>query len=450
LFRFKSLTSWIIFLHIVVVVATAICLPLVLYWFMRSATDDLHNRAMQTQAEQIAEHLVARDDGGWALNLPRDLRDLYSEAYGRYAYAVLDESGRALFSSRSDRAPIFELESHAPQVEFPNIRRGSRNISGTSLRKEIAGRVVWIQVAEDLSHQDVIIDDIVTDFFQRVGWVTLPILFILLAIDIVILRRAMMPLLRASEEAQHIGPAQLSVRLPVDGIPSEILPLVTAVNGALDRLEDGFRRQREFTADAAHELRTPLAILRTRIETLPNHDAAQALHDDIERMSRVASQLLDSAELDTFIVDPSESVDLHGVCADVAEQIAPLALAQGKSITLGGAQGPIEIKGNAEMLHRAVRNLVENAIHHTPKGTAVEIELAEDGTVSVLDRGRGIPATEQELIFQRYWRGDNPKAGGAGLGLSIVKRIVDAHGGSIAVKDRPGGGAQFSLNFVPA
>lgn len=448
--RFRSLMSWIIFLHVVVVIATAIFLPLVLYWFMSYATNDLHNHAMQNQAEAIAGYLKPQPDGTLSLELPRDLHDLYSEAYGRYAYAVLDDSGRALFSSRSNHEPIFQLGSHASSIEFLSIRRGSKMISGASLQKQLAGKTVWIQVAEDLAHQDVIIDDMVADFFQRVGWVTLPILFILLAIDIVIFRRAMRPLLRASEQAQHISPAQIDVRLPYAGIPSEILPLVTAVNGAFDRLEKGFQRQREFTADAAHELRTPLAVLRTRIETLPDRRIAKALRDDIERMSRVVSQLLDSAELDTFVVDPNESVDLHAVCAEVAELLAPLALAQKKSITIGGAQGPVRIKGNSEMLHRAVRNLVENAIHHTAPGTTVEIELGENGSVSVLDRGQGIPPAEHELIFQRFWRGDNRQAGGAGLGLSIVKRIVDAHGGKISVADRPAGGAQFSVNFVPA
>jgi signal transduction histidine kinase len=449
LFRFKSLMSWIIFLHVVVVVATAIFLPLVLYWFLNNATNDLHNQAMRKQADAIARYLEFRTDGGWTLNLPLDLHDLYSEAYGRYAYAVLDDSGRTLFSSLADKKPIFEPDSHATEVEYPNIRRGNKIISGASVREQLAGRTLWIQVAEDLSHQDVIIDDIVADFFQRVGWVTLPILFVLLAIDILIFRRAMMPLIRASEEAQHISPSKIDVRLTEHGIPSEILPLVTAVNGALDRLEKGFQRQREFTADAAHELRTPLAILRTRIETLPDQSITKALHHDIEGMSRVVSQLLDSAELETFVVNPDESVDLQVVCADVAELIAPLALAQGKSITMGGARDPIWIRGNAEMLHRAIRNMVENAIKHTPKGTAVEIELNADGTVSVLDRGQGIAATEREVIFQRFWRRERHHADGAGLGLSIVKRIVDAHGGTIAIKDRPEGGAWFSVHFVP-
>src|SRR5712692_8769331 len=118
--------SWVIFLHVVVVIATAILLPLVLYWFMRSAASDLHNQAMQNQAEQLAAYLNRGPQDQWTLPLPRELQDLYSEAYGRYAYALLDDSGRVLFSSRSDRLPIFQLEAHPSTVEFLNIRRGNK------------------------------------------------------------------------------------------------------------------------------------------------------------------------------------------------------------------------------------------------------------------------------------------------------------------------------------
>jgi signal transduction histidine kinase len=239
------------------------------------------------------------------------------------------------------------------------------------------------------------------------------------------------------------------VRLPVNEIPKEILPLVQAVNQALDRLEHGFRVQREFTADAAHELRTPLTILRTRIDTLADQTAVEALRHDIAGMSRIVSQLLDIAELEAFVLDPSERADLRAVCAEVAEFIAPLALAQRKSIALSGADEPVWIKGNPDTVSQAVRNLAENAISHTPEGTTVEIVVQEDGSVRVLDQGPGISEGERELVFRRFWRRDRSRAGGAGLGLSIVQRIVEAHAGTVTVANcAPGGGAQFSLSFV--
>jgi len=293
-----------------------------------------------------------------------------------------------------------------------------------------------------------LIDDIVEDFFKHVGWITLPILLVLLVTDIAIFRRALLPLRQASEIAQDISPARTDIRLPVDEIPSEVRPLVSAVNKALDRLDQGFRLQREFTADAAHELRTPLSILRTRVETLDDPRVARALHSDIEAMSRVVGQLLDIAELEAFTIDQTEVADLQAACAEVAEFIAPLALEQGREIALLGATAPVWIKGNAEMIKRAIRNLSENAIRHAPKDTVVEFVVEDSGTVTVQDRGPGISEEERELIFQRFWRRDRNQQGSTGLGLSIVQRIVELHGAAIDVQNRPLGGAQFSLAFV--
>lgn len=447
MFRFDSILSRIMLLHVVAVIVTAIFMPLALYWVLNTDVENLLRWEMQEQAEILAHHLVPRPDGSWSFDLPAGLRNQYSQDYGRYAYAVLDGKGQVLFSSRIDGKAIFALKDIESDVEFLETRHGDRPIFGASVHKEVDGRVLKIQVSEDLSHRGALIDDVVTIFYERVGWITVPILLLLLAIDIAIFRRAVQPLLRASESAEHISPTRIDVRLPTDDIPREIHPLVIAVNQALDRLENGFRRQREFAADAAHELRTPLAILRTRIETLPERSTAEALHRDIEGMSRVVSQLLDMAELETLVVDSGETANLQRVCTEVAEFIAPLALAQEKTISLTGAEGPVWINGNAEMLGRAIRNLVENALSHTPEGTDVEIVVGEKGTVCVLDRGEGVPPDKRGLIFERQWRHDRRRDGGAGLGLSIVKRIVDAHGGSITVCDRPIRGADFSIQF---
>jgi signal transduction histidine kinase len=432
---FKSLISRIVFMHIVAVAVVAIFLPLVLFWLLNSEVDQLHREAMRAQAEVLAERIVPQVDGTLTFNLPDSLRGLYSDAYGRYQYDIRDAEGRLLFSSHR----LTGAAASAPRL--------SETISGAGVTRIIEGKTVRIQVAEDLAHRDVIIDDIISNFFRRVGWITIPIMLILLAIDIIIFRRAIAPLWKASEEASNIGPARTHIRLPTEQIPREIMPLVTAVNQALDRLEDGFRVQRQFTADAAHQLRTPLTILRTRIETLGDGAARETLHADIEGMSRIVAQLLEIAELDTLVLDPGETADLRAVCTEVVGSIAPFALAQHKDIALKGADAPVMIHGNSEMLQRAIFNLAENAIKFTAKDTSVDVEVGEDGSVRVRDCGPGITEAERELIFQRFWRRDRQRSDGAGLGLSIVRGVADDHAATVAVENLPGGGAEFTLRF---
>ncbi len=445
---FKSIFSRIIFLHVIALVITAIVMPVVLYYFFKWAANDLHNQAMREQAQLVAHYLGLRADGSWTLDLPPALEDIYSQAVGRYAYAVVDDTGRVLFSSSEDRSAIFAADPRSSDISYLETRRGKAAISGVSVLKEVDGRKVWVQVGEDLAHRDVIVDDIVADFFKRVGWITLPMLLSLLAIDIVIFRRALRPLLNASELAKKINPRRTDIRLPLENMPKEILPLVQAVNQALDRLEAGFRVQREFTADAAHELRTPLTILRTRVDTLADRGISKALHKDIEGMARIVNQLLDIAELETFSIDPLEKADLRAICGEVAEFAAPLALAQGKNIALSGSEAAVRVNGNPEMLSRAIRNLVENALNYSPPGATVEIVVEDSGIVRVLDEGPGIKEDERELIFQRFWRRDRRRTEGAGLGLSIVQRIADTHAATISIENRPTGGANFSLSFI--
>lgn len=444
--RRDSLAVRILLLHVAALMITAVILPLILFWMLGREIDRLHEETMRRQADVIAQHITIDAGGHPMLTLPQDLRDLYSAAYGRYAYAVIDVAGAVLFSSSDTTTPLLPL-AHQRKAAAQN---GRDVIAGGSIARNIGGRELTIQVAEDLSHRDVITDDIVADFFHTVGWITLPILLLLLAFDIVIFRRAMRPLVDASERAAAIGPARTDIRLPTSGIPSEVQPLVQAVNRAFDRLEHGFREQRRFTADAAHELRTPLAILNARIETLDPARANEDLHRNIQTMSRIVAQLLDVAELNAMRIDPAETADLSQIAVEIIEQMAPVALAAGKDIELRGGDEPTPIQGHAEMVRRALRNLVENAIRHTAANTAVIIEVGPDGSASVRDHGPGISPAHHAAIFQRFWRGDRARSDGAGLGLSIVKTVVDEHGGSIEVSQAPGGGALFVMRFRKA
>ncbi len=447
MFKFKSTASRILFLHIVAISLTAVFMPLVLFWLLNQETKSLHQRAMSDQAAAITRHLSVSPDGRWSLDLPPVLKAQFSDSYGRYLYAVLDQSGNVLFSSKANAPPLFPARPLSPRPAYREVTRGGRIISGVSVRSTIGDRAIITQVGEDLSHRDVLIDDIVANFFRRVGWITLPILLVLLAADIIIFRRAMRPLLQASKAAQNIGPTRTDIRIPNENIPSEIRPLVEAVNQAFDRLDHGFQVQREFTADAAHELRTPLAILRTRLDTLTDTALKRDLQEDIDGMGRIVSQLLEAAELDAVAVAPTEHTDLREVCSEVVEMMAPLALRQDRNLALTGFDRPVWVRGNAEMLRRAIRNLVENALNLTPPRTTVEVEVSEKGMVSILDEGPGISPAERELIFQRFWRRDRRRPGSAGLGLSIVQRIVDAHGGKISVDNNSSGGANFTIQL---
>jgi len=448
--KFRSVVSRIIALHLVAIAVTSICMPLALYMMLNYAAQELHHRALREQAAEILRYLDRGPDGAAQLLLPAALAHFYSEAYGRSAYAVLDPAGRVLFSSVAGNRAITRARPQANPFEYFTLHRGGTDIFGVTVTADIGGQPLMLQVSEDLGHRDVLIDDIVAEFFTRVSWITAPILLLLLVIDVVIFRRALRPIIAASALAERIGPARTELRLPERGMPQEVVPLVRAVNQALDRLEEGFRGQREFTADAAHELRTPLAILRTQIDMIADRELAKSLRDDIESMSRLVNQLLDIAELETFVISEGEIADLTTIATDVAAYIAPLALSQHKTVAVTGARHPVLVRGNADTLGRAVRNLVENALVHTAPGTTVEISVAGAGELRVMDRGPGVPSAEREQIFQRFWRRDRRRVGSAGLGLAIVKRIAEMHGATVSVSDRQGGGAIFTIRFPGA
>ncbi len=448
--RFRSIISRIVAFHVAAIGVTSVLMPLALYYLLNQAANSLHRDALRSQAFTIVSFLRPQPDGGITLDIPAEVRPLYLGDYGLYAYAVLDTGGKVLFSSRPDGGPLFAHDQQAVRDWYVRRRSTGAVLFGVSVARPVGEHMYFVQVGQDLAHRDVIIDDVVASFLPSVAWIIVPILLLLLAFDIAVFRRALASVTEASAAAASIGPQRTDVRLPEKTVPSEIAPLVHAVNQALDRLAAGFRAQRDFTADMAHELRTPLAIVRVRVDSLEPGALRDQLRTDLVGMTRTVNQVLDIAELESFLVGADARADLQAVCSDAVALMAPLAVGRGQTIALTGAQGPVWVTGHAEALFRAVRNLIENAILHTSAGVSIEVEVAEDGTVRVLDDGPGVPAADRESIFRRFWRRDRGKGDGRGLGLAIVARVAEAHEGSVSVAERPGGGSIFTLRLRPA
>lgn len=444
--RFKSILQRIISLHVLALAGVFGAISFAAWFVLDATANDFEQRLLLDHAMTVAEHLQLAGDR-WSVDLPPDLAALYGRGYGGYALAIIDENGHIVSSSLPRHETLFTPDMPLRAPAFFQQRRGNAAFYGIDLPVRKAGHSATIEVAQDLENSDVIVDDVVVGFVRRVAWVVLPMFALLLGLDVLIVGRALKPITMASQRARKIQPGTIRLRLPEAGLPDEVLPLVVAVNQALDRLERGFQMQRDLTADAAHELRTPLAILMTMIDVLADQKLAAEVRPHILAMSRIVGQLLELAELESSTIGDEDAADLRAVCSDAVSLMAPVALAQGKTIELNAPTAPVWVQGNAEMLFRAVRNLIENAIRYTAAATAVEVDVLASGGVTVKDRGPGVPPTERELIFRRFWRRDRRGGPNAGLGLSIVQRAIQIHGGNVGVGEREGGGAVFSISL---
>lgn len=286
--------------------------------------------------------------------------------------------------------------------------------------------------------------------------VGVPLLVVLVVALTLSLRSALRPLEHLRRLAARIGPQQTGLRLPTQDLPAELQSPVLAINRALDRLDHGFQAQRDFLADAAHELRTPLAILSAHLDTLPRSQGTEALKSDVERMTRLVNQLLLVAQLESLTIDANETANLSDIAIDIAALFAPLAIRRQRSVGVSGAEHPVIVRGNRDAIHQALRNLVENALRFTPPGTEVEISVDQEGSLTVSDHGPGVPHQEREMLFRRFWQGKRRQSrdsqghgiddgSGAGLGLAIAQRLAETHGGLLRISDNPGGGARFTL-----
>ncbi|MBV8626335.1 MAG: two-component sensor histidine kinase [Paraburkholderia sp.] len=277
----------------------------------------------------------------------------------------------------------------------------------------------------------------------------------------VIVGRGLKPLRRVTDALDTRHPEALDP-LPDQRLPLEVQPLVRALNGLLERLATALQTQKAFVADAAHELRTPLAALQIQSQLVArahdDHSRQEALGDlqaGVTRATRLAEQLLALARSEPDGPAARGSVDLHALLDECVMACVPLA--QVRNVDLGiEASEPATVTGDCEALRVMLNNLLDNATKYTPAGGRVDVSLKlEDGhpVVRIADTGPGIPVAERERVFDRFYRvgaGANrarTDIAGSGLGLAIVKRIARQHEAQLTLGESAGGGLLVTVRF---
>jgi signal transduction histidine kinase len=404
---------------------------LLIYERFIATNSAFRDRTLQNDARVIAK-LLRRAAEGRPLQLP----DFLAEGYqlGKGQFAIVSEYGVLLAGSPGVVEPLAPIDNANQRDFFLTSGAGDDNKRyGFMLRATYGEKPVWVQVA--IPQGEIAFDSVLEEFIKDIGWIWVPFVIGLLATNLVVARIGLRPLQRAAQQAEAIGPGTVATRLNEEGLPREVLPLVRAVNHALDRLQTAFQSQQRFIADAAHELRTPVAVLKAHTALPLQEGSLEAWKVEVDAMGRLVNQLLESARLDVIALERNETIELNEVAQLVISQLAPLAVGARKSIALIASSEPIYINGSTALLSSALRNLIENGIRYTPPDTEVTVEIKLHATIIVSDKGPGIAPGEREQIFQRFWQGRRDRGGGAGLGLDIVTRAVKALGGTISLAD---------------
>jgi signal transduction histidine kinase len=279
-----------------------------------------------------------------------------------------------------------------------------------------------------------------------------------LGVGWVIAGRVLRPIGRITSVAREIQATDLSRRIELPGPDDELKQLADTFDAMLARLDAAFAAQRQFTADASHELRNPLAIIRTNVDVAladPDPDPEELRHTIVvvkrasDRMARLVDDLLALARRQepTFEHEP---VDLGAAVAEASDDFVVPAAA--RSIVLDRAIAPdVVVVGDRDALKRAVANLLENAVRLAPAGSRIRLATGSEGDrawIAVADEGPGIAPEDQPHVFDRFWRADKGRSradGGTGLGLAIVRQIVESHGGHVRLQSKVGVGSSFVI-----
>jgi heavy metal sensor kinase len=414
------------------------------------------------RARQIADTLLVAASRTGEAALGREIDELYSPEANDRLIRITGGDGHVVYASGKPKDHSFDPS----KVPAPSLTR-----KGVFLRKESLPSGSVLIAAQTYSATDG------SRYIVEVGLstarteATLSQVLLMLAIGLpiavcvavaggfMLVRRALKPVDRLSHKAAEITQHNLSERLPVMRTGDELERLSLSLNLMISRLEDAINSSKQFVADASHELRTPLAVLRGEVESLAQdgqlrfqtRETLGSMLEEVDRLAKIVEGLLALSRLD------SGEAKAQWVRFDLAELVATTAdqmslLAEDKSITVVCDSSPsVTVEGDRARLKQVVVNLLDNAIKYTPNGGRINLKITrEDGdaVLEVADDGIGIPPEALPHVFKRFFRVDGSRSrdqGGAGLGLSIVKSICDAHGARVEVSSAPGRGSRFRI-----
>ncbi|MBR0664817.1 HAMP domain-containing histidine kinase [Roseomonas hellenica] len=399
---------------------------------LRESRTPLSQWLAAEEAVRLLAPSIGREPGGRLVLRPEPVLTAYMEANPGFWFFATD--GDTLLRGGVDRIDKSEGDSE----EAWRALEGTTRYVSTS-----AGRVA-ILLGGQRGDFWAGLRGWLTDRLWRIALILLVAGLCTTAVIIGLVHLLLRPVRHAARAAAALTPGQQGPHLPVEKVPAEILPLVNATNAAFARLEEENERQRRFVANAAHELRTPVAILGIRLDELPESAAKHKLRQDVRRLSLLANQLLDLERLHHGGAR-RESLDLVALARDVVADMGPLAIEDGSSIAFSSEVPRLDILGDEQALRGALSNLIGNALSHGGKGGLAELRIRHDGVVEVADRGAGVPAEWRERVFEPFQRAGGGT--GAGLGLYIVREALRAHGATIELRDGEPSGALFRIRF---
>ena len=384
---------------------------------------------------------------GPAFVLPSKLTQFRDDAKAAYAFRVLDMDGRVIAAHNGELleavSPWIPNSPKTTDYWFKQLNARTLHIAG-GRKYRVGDAHVLVETATlgdpARVHRWVVAYETLEDVWLPV----MPFALSALLVTLFSVRRALNPLESTAQQVEAIVPGNSALQLDLAGLPREAAVFASAINGLMQRMAAAAHSQKVFIASAAHELRTPLAVMLLELEKI-DHPRARRLEADVAGMAESVARLLVLARMDMMQPPELADLDITAVAGETVDRLRAWAAAQQHEIELH--LGPPQIlRGDPAAIREALRNLVENAVKHTPAGTRIRVEVRPDGAVVVEDSGPGIPSELAAQLFEPFRKGD-PSTEGAGLGLTIVRRAVELHHGAVEVGRSSLGGAAFTLRF---